>query len=306
MSVDAFLGYGLTVPDLEAGRRFYTTLGLDARERDGTLAFRCGGLPDDQVRLVEGPRKRLNHLRYGADEAGLAAVRARMAARGVAETDPPHPALGDGGGVWLRDPDGNAINVSRAEPASPRSASLAAVNAPGRYARVGVAGCPPKAPVAPYRLGHVVLQTPRLEEMLAFYRDVLGLRLSDRCPGINAFMHLPQGGDHHVIAFADDERRGFHHASFEVASVDEIGMGAQAVLEAGYRDGWGLGRHVIGANYFHYLRDPWNSLAELFCDMDRIPADGSWQPRDYPAEDAHYRWGPVPPPDFGANFEEPD
>jgi len=47
-------------------------------------------------------------------------------------------------------------------------------------------------------------------------------------------------------------------------------------------------------------------LAEYFCDIDRIPGDGSWRPTDYPAEDALYLWGPLPPAEFGANFEEPD
>lgn len=306
MAVHSFDSYALTVPDLEAGRRFYTTMGLEAGERDGALGFRCAGLDDDQVRLVEGRRKRLNHLRFGADEAGLAAIRARMRAAGADETEPPQEAPGDG--LWLRDPDGNAVNVLRHAASSrpARSASEAVVNRPGSYRRIGVPGCPPRDRVSPYRLGHVVLQTPRLEEMLAFYRDVLGLKLSDRARQIIAFMHLPHGGDHHVLAFASAERRGFHHASFEVGSIDEIGMGAQTVLEAGYRDGWGLGRHVIGANLFHYVRDPWNSMAEFYCDMDQIPADGSWQPRNYPPQDAQYRWGPHPPPDFDVNFEEPD
>ncbi|MBV9440235.1 MAG: VOC family protein [Candidatus Eremiobacteraeota bacterium] len=304
MSVHSLASYALRVPDLEAGRRFYETLGLVSNERDGILGFRCSGLDDDQVRLVEGARKRLDHLRFGADETGLGAIRARMRAAGVEEADPPHDALGDG--LWLRDPDGNAVNVRPAQHPSPRTAPERIVNSPGNYRRIGFPGCPPRGRVSPYRLGHVVLQTPQLEEMLAFYRDVLGLALSDRCQRIIAFLHVPQGGDHHVLAFASAERRGFHHASFEVGSIDEIGMGAQTVLQAGYRDGWGLGRHVIGANLFHYLRDPWNSMAEYYCDMDQIPGDGSWQPRNYPPEDAQYRWGPHPPPDFDVNFEEPD
>lgn len=302
MPVHSFLSYALTVPELEAGKQFYTTLGLAARERGEALAFRCEGLETDQVQLFEGRRKRLRFLRYGADAAELGALRERMRARGVAEIDPLDPA--DPDGVWLRDPDGNAINVRTAEPGAPRAAKVPVLNVPGNVTRVGVAGCPPRAPVAPHKLGHVVLHSPRLEQMIAFYRDVLGFRLSDRARSIIAFMHFPTGGDHHVIAFANDARRGFHHASFEVGSIDEIGMGAQAVLEAGYRDGWGLGRHVIGANFFHYVRDPWNSLAEYYCDMDRIPADGSWEPRDYPPADAQYRWGPHPPPDFDINFED--
>jgi len=304
MTVQALLSYALTVPDLEAGRRFYTTFGLLAAERDNAIALRCAGREQDQVHLVEGKLKRLNHLCFGADKGGLEDVRTRMAAKGVSESTAPHNAFG--GGLWLRDPDGNAVNV-RVEQAKPaRAAPAVVLNTPGRYSRIGAPGCPTKAPVQPYRLGHVLLHTPRLDEMIGFYGDVLGMRLSDRCGPIIAFMHVPTGGDHHVVALLSSERPGFHHASFEVGSIDQIGMGAQRVLEAGYRNGWGFGRHVIGSNFFHYVRDPWNSLAEYFCDIDQIPADGSWRPTDYAAEDALYRWGPPVPDDFGANFEEPD
>jgi catechol 2,3-dioxygenase-like lactoylglutathione lyase family enzyme len=303
MSVHSLLGYALAVPDLEAGRAFYGTFGLVPAERADVLAFRCEGRAQDQVLLVEGRRKRLHHLRFGSDEAGLAAIRARMRERGVAEIDAPHAAFA--GGLWLRDPDGQAINV-RAEAAQPwRAAPPIALNNPGHYGRSG-RGCPPRGSVRPHRLGHVLLHTPDPARMVEFYSAVLGLRLSDRVPGIIAFMHLPTGGDHHVVALLKNGRPGFHHASFEVGSVDEIGLGAQAVLGAGYRNGWGLGRHVLGSNFFHYLRDPWNSLAEYFCDIDQIPADGSWRPQDWGPEDSLYRWGPAVPPDFAANFEAAD
>lgn len=302
MTVQALLSYALTVPDLEAGRRFYTTFGLAAQEHDNALAFRCKGRDQDQVHLVEGKRKRLNHLRFGTDEAGLADVRARMAGHGIAETSAPHNAFGDG--LWLRDPDGNAVNVRLQQAQPARTAPPVVLNTPGHYSRIGAVGCPAPAAVAPHRLGHVLLHTPRLEEMMRFYGEVLGMRLSDRCGPIIAFMHLPGGGDHHVVALLSNERPGFHHASFEVSSIDAIGMGAKTVLEAGYRDGWGFGRHVIGSNFFHYVRDPWNSLAEYFCDIDQIPSDGSWRPTDYPAADALYRWGPPVPEDFAANLEE--
>jgi catechol 2,3-dioxygenase-like lactoylglutathione lyase family enzyme len=300
VSVQSLLSYALSVPDLEAGRSFYSTFGLTPIERRGTLAFRCDGREQDQVLLVEGRRKRLHHLRFGTDEAGLATIRKRIRQRGIAEEDEP---LDDfAGGLWLRDPDGNAINI-RNEPAQPwRSGNSLQINQPGHYVRFE-RGCPPRHPVRPTRLGHVLLFTPRLEQMVTFYRELLGLRLSDQVPGIISFLHLPCGGDHHVLALARDAMPGFHHASFEVESPDDIGLGAQAVLAAGYRNGWGFGRHVIGSNYFHYLRDPWMSLAEYFCDIDQIPGDGSWQPHDLGPEDALYRWGPEPPPDFIRNFE---
>lgn len=303
MAVESLLSYALTVPDVEAGRRFYTTFGLLPEERDDALAFRCEGRDQDQVFLVEGRRKRLNHLRFGTTDQGLAAIRSRMRERGVAEIDAPHNAFG--GGLWVRDPDGHDVNVRVAQPKPWRSAPRVVLNTPGHYERAG-RGCPPRHQVRPFRLGHVLLHTPDLERMIGFYTGVLGMRVSDRVPGIIAFLHLPTGGDHHVVALLADARPGFHHASFEVASPDEIGLGAQTILEAGYKNGWGFGRHVLGSNFFHYLRDPWNSLAEYFCDIDQIPADGSWKAEDHEPADALYRWGPPVPVDFGTNFEEAD
>ena len=300
MAVQSLLSYALTVPDVEAGRKFYTTFGLLPRDSGNALAFRCEGREQDQVLLVEGRAKRLNHLRFGTDAAGLAAIRRRMREQAVPEIDAPHNAFG--GGLWLADPDGHPVNVREEAARPPRKAGLFTVNTPGHYARSG-RGCPPRHGVRPVRLGHVLLHTPDLERMVGFYTGVLGLRLTDRVPGIIAFMHLAHGGDHHVVALLHDARPGFHHASFEVESPDEIGMGAQAVIGAGYRNGWGFGRHVLGSNFFHYVRDPWMSMAEYFCDIDQIPGDGSWRPGDHPPEDALYRWGPPVPEDFGRNYE---
>lgn len=303
MAVQSLLSYALTVPDLEEGRRFYTTFGLNPGERENALAFRCEGRDQDQVFLVEGRKKRLNHLRFGTDESGLADVRARMKDLGLAQIDAPHKAFG--GGLWLRDPNGNAINIRLEQPKPWRSGEPVSMNVPGHYGRRG-RGCPPGHQVRPHRLGHVLLHAPDLDGTIAFYTGVLGMRLSDRVPGIIAFMHVAAGGDHHVVALLKDPRPGFHHASFEVGSVDEIGLGAQNMLGTGYKNGWGLGRHVIGSNYFHYLRDPWNSLAEYFCDIDQIPGDGSWKAEDQVAGDALYRWGPPVPEDFGRNYESAD
>jgi catechol 2,3-dioxygenase-like lactoylglutathione lyase family enzyme len=303
MAVQSLLSYALTVPDLAAGHKFYSTFGLLPSEHDGVLAFRCDGRAQDQVFLVEGKKKRLNHLRFGSDDSGIAKIRARLKERGLPEIDAPHNAFG--GGLWTQDPDGHPVNVRGEQPQPWRVLKDPfIVNTPGHYKRQG-RGAPKRHDVKPHRLGHVLLHTPNLEAMTKFYRDVLGMRVTDRVPGIIAFLHLPGGGDHHVIALLDDQRPGFHHASFEVGSPDEIGLGAQKILGAGYKNGWGFGRHVLGSNFFHYLRDPWNSMAEYFCDIDQIPGDGSWKAEEHPAEDSLYLWGPEPG-EFGANFEQPD
>ena len=71
----------------------------------------------------------------------------------------------------------------------------------------------------------------------------------------------------------------------------------------GYTQGWGLGRHVLGSNYFHYIRDPWGSYSEYSCDMDYIPAGERWPAADHEADDAFYVWGPKPPADWTHNHE---
>ena len=140
-----------------------------------------------------------------------------------------------------------------------------------------------------------------LGRQVDFYTNVLGMKLSDRCPGIIAFMRCTP--DHHNLALLASDGPGFHHGSFEVGSVDEIAMGAQRAHDAGISPGWGLGRHVIGSNFFYYVRDPWGSWAEYFHDIDHIPETCAWEPRDFAPEDALYRWGPPVPEDFGRNRE---
>ncbi|MCI0996999.1 hypothetical protein HWD95_24130 [Pseudomonas corrugata] len=82
-------------------------------------------------------------------------------------------------------------------------------------------------------------------------------------------------------------------------------MGSKQMIERGYRRAWGLGRHVLGANYFYYVRDPWGSHAEYSADMDYIPIDLDWSGTDQAVEDAMYLWGPDVPEDFVTNFELP-
>jgi len=127
------------------------------------------------------------------------------------------------------------------------------------------------------------------------------MKLSDRSRDIIAFLRCTT--DHHNLALLTSAAPGFHHGSFEVGSVDEIGTGAVRMADRGWQPGWGLGRHVIGSNFFYYIRDPWGSFAEYFYDLDYIPEGCAWASRDFPPEDSLYLWGPPVPPDFGENKE---
>ncbi len=73
----------------------------------------------------------------------------------------------------------------------------------------------------------------------------------------------------------------------------------------GHAHGWGVGRHVLGSNYFYYVRDPWGSWAEYSYGIDFIPADVEWPAADHAPEDSFYLWGPAVPEDFIVNRESP-
>jgi catechol 2,3-dioxygenase-like lactoylglutathione lyase family enzyme len=82
--------------------------------------------------------------------------------------------------------------------------------------------------------------------MTGFYTDVLGLRVSDRIHGLVTFLNAGPG-DHHIFGFIAGRHPGFHHASFEVPSIDAIALGADRMRGRGRDAGWGLGRHTIGS-----------------------------------------------------------
>jgi hypothetical protein len=136
-----------------------------------------------------------------------------------------------------------------------------------------------------------------------FYEAVLGVRLSDKSQDIIAFTHGRHGSDHHLIAFAKSSAPGFHHSSWDVPGIEEVGQGGDQMAKAGYRLGWGTGRHVLGSNYFHYVQDPWGSFAEYSADIDYVPAGSRWAGDDWPPEDSLYLWGPDVPEIFLTNTE---
>ncbi len=305
--IKSLLHVGIFVPDLNVGKKFYELFGLESREVGNHIVFRCPGRPQDQIRLIQGSKKRLAYLSLGTDAAGMEKMLGKLSESKVA-VHRKAPFDLDLEGVWFQDPLGDWLNVQIAEPALSEVASPPEINAHGRYRRAGRA-CTPDSigkRAQPLRLGHVIKFSPDVEKSTAFYTAVLGLKVSDRALDVLAFLRGSAGGDHHIIAFAKSSHTGLHHMSFEVRDIDEIEIGAQTLINAGYKDGFGLGRHVGGSNYFHYIRDPWGSLVEYFWDIDVIPEDdSSWVPLDVSPENLTAVWANTPPPlEFTVNYEE--
>lgn len=301
MGITGLLGFGLAVPSVTEAADYYTAFGLETHDHADALAMRCAGRDQDQITLVEGPRKRLAYMSFSYDADGLEGLRQRLAERGIDECDPLPGVPGDG--FWFRDPDGVLVNIRTGQPAPPRKEPATELNVAGHYDRIDVARFDQvsrqrEAGVQPRRMGHTILFTPDIEAAERFYREVLGFRLSDRNPGIVTFLNSGPG-DHHVFGFAASTHSGLHHTSFEVADVDEIVLGAQRMADRGYTMSWGLGRHTMGSNLFHYIRDPWGSWTEYFSDIDQITED--WVGREWDVPPAV--WCPMMPESFVTNLE---
>jgi len=290
--------FSLIVPDLAVAQAFYRNFGLDARVEGDELALYNFGDTHRWAAMTEGKTKRLARLSFGIFEDDLPQFRARLSQLGL----PLLPAPDGGNSIWFQDMDGNQVELRVAEKSSANektgfAMSSSPAGVPGAMLRSQI------RPILPRRMSHVAIFTRDVGKAIEFYANVLGMRLSDRSGGGVAFLHGPHGSDHHMLALVASDAPGFHHCSWDVGSVNDVGLGAQQMADKGFAAGWGLGRHVLGSNYFFYVRDPWGSYSEYSADMDYIPADKDWQAGDHDVADAMYLWAPKPPEDFITNFE---
>jgi catechol 2,3-dioxygenase-like lactoylglutathione lyase family enzyme len=296
-SIDHF---ALEVPSLSEASRFFSAFGLHVTEARDCLELRTHWQDHVWTRVYEGARKRLAYLSLGCYPEELPGLDEQLRAAGA--RDASGATYTSSEGIWYLDLDGNLLQVK----VSPKMTPSGIASRSESSRRAGARGVQPRKDaqqVRPRRLSHAVMFTPDMERAVGFYRDALGIRLSDRSHDAVVFMHGRHGSDHHLIALVGSSARGWHHSAWDVASVDDVGAGAEQMRTAGYLAGWGLGRHALGSNYFHYVRDPWGSFAEYSAEMDFVPAGAQWPAADHPPEDSMYLWGPALPADFVRNTE---
>lgn len=138
-------------------------------------------------------------------------------------------------------------------------------------------------PVPPgTRIGHVHLKVSDLNRSLAFYRDVLGFTVTQRC-GTQA-VFLSAGGYHHHIGLNTWESAGgsppppgttgLFHTAILYASRADLADALRRVLNAGIMLD-GASDH--GVSEALYLRDPDENGVELYWDrpQDQWPRDAA-------------------------------
>jgi catechol 2,3-dioxygenase-like lactoylglutathione lyase family enzyme len=281
----------LGVPDVAAVSGFYTEFGL-SETAPAVFATADGG---DQLRIVQRPYRQLVEYALRAEnDDDLARISANAAAHGI------DVQRHDDGSISMIEPVvGVRARVAVRPKVVPVPFESPTMNTPGHSVRPG-----DRAPAIfdtgsarPRKLGHVLYATPDITASMDFLTKVLGFHVSDTSAGIIAFLRCSE--DHHNVGLVNAPLPFFHHSSWMVNDVDEIGKGAQSLLAVDPdRSVWGLGRHFLGSNLFWYFRDPAGNYAEYYADLDQIPNPAEWEARDWTPDKSLSAWGPPVPREF--------
>lgn len=264
----------LLTPQPERLVDFYQgVMGMPA-ERVAPDLWVCSA-PERTLLIAPGasPALRLGAYRLESPD-GLAAMRRHLGRRGIATGPSPTPLLG-GDAFSFADPDGNTLVFGHDLPASRTRAN-------GQS----------RAPAG--RLQHLVLASDEPEALARFYRDAVGLPISDQVLHQGALMAcwLRTDSEHHSLAVFRARRPGLrldHHA-YEVRDWLVIRDWADHFARHGVKLVWGPGRHGPGNNLFVMVHDPDGNLVEISAELEVIAGDrpaGTW-----PHEESTFnKWG---------------
>lgn len=128
----------------------------------------------------------------------------------------------------------------------------------------------------PLGMGHAVLHVDDPENLLPFYRDLLGFRISDygHVPMTFYFLHI--NGRHHSFALIGTGKQGFHHFMVEYTNLDDVGQGLDLGQKA-QRVAYTLGRHTNDWMTSWYAHTPSGFFVESGWG-GRIIDPETWQP----------------------------
>ena len=283
---------GYAVTDLAAEAAFYRgTWGLkDAGEKDGMLHFAAQGHDElYAVRLRQSDVQRIDIITLAADSAAdVDALHAKVAAYGCQIVFAPRQldTLGGGYGFRFFSKDGLPFEISSDVARGP-SRELT------RWEGI------------PQKISHIVLHSPDHQEMVRFFTDVLGFRISDWLGDFMCFLRCNQW--HHRIALLPGPPC-LNHVAYDMLGVDDMMRGIHRLKQQGTDIRWGPGRHTAGNNTFSYFTTPAGFAVEYTAELEEVD-DATWEAQVHvPAPLVMDQWGigtggpqtmPHPSPDKG-------
>jgi len=291
MPAIARLGYlGFEASDLGAWERFALEvmgLGLSERGADGSLVLR---LDDQAQRIVvhPGAADDLAYVGFEVDnQHALRALAQTLSASGykVTEGKPESARARRVARLFqLEDPSGVPVELFCGPERAGKPFHSDAV--PSGFV-TGDEG-----------LGHLVLVAREAAANDQFYRELLGMRLSDRiqtelAPGLSldiTFLHA--NPRHHTVAFTEAPLpKRIHHFMLELGALEDVGHAHDRCLDAGVPIANTLGQHPNDGMFSFYARTPSGFLVEIGWGGRKVD-DATWEVRTY---DRLSTWGHRPP-----------
>ncbi len=279
MNVTHLRYVAIATPEFERSRTFFTAawgLRESGAVVDGTAFLQTQSAEPFQLALCTGPERKIERIAFGLPSRSDVDAAARSLDRaGVPALDPPHELSTPGHGYGFRflDPDNRCVELS---------ADVAA----------GTAG---DAGPVPQKLAHVVVNTPDIDRATAFYRDLMGFKISDWSEHQMSFLRC--NPEHHSIAFNAAPHAAYNHTSWAMGSIDELFRAQGRVRAFGSPLMWGTGRHGPGSQVFNYFIEPSGYVVELIADGIEIADDAAWQPHVWERKPEFMDlWGTSGPP----------
>jgi catechol 2,3-dioxygenase-like lactoylglutathione lyase family enzyme len=276
------------VSDLDECVRFFTDFGLAplqddkpgarfATQTEQVVELRDATDPDLPPSVEAGPT--IREIVWGVDTAeALDELTARLAAD--------REVLSGDGEVHTVDESGFGLGLTVSQP-KPWAEDYPGLNRSGSVNRWNTPLDHPGR-IRPIRLCHVALNIPKAgqDEAVALYTERLGFSPSERVKEVGQFLRAPGDSDHHTLLLGHRaDRASVNHTAYEVATVDEVIVGANDMIDAGWHEARKLGRHTVGSNYFRFIHAPCGGRVEFASDMDRV--DDSYGPRDHEVTPPH-------------------
>jgi 2,3-dihydroxy-p-cumate/2,3-dihydroxybenzoate 3,4-dioxygenase len=152
------------------------------------------------------------------------------------------------------------------------------------------------------RLGHVVFETNKFDELFDFFVNTLNFAVSDfsgREVGW-AWLRAFPNPLHHSIGITKGEENKMNHLAYNVVEVDDIGKQLVKLKNHHVPILFGPGRHHPSGSIFLYFADPDGLSIEYSHGMEQFPEEGPREPRRLePSKETLDEWGGSPEPNFG-------
>jgi 2,3-dihydroxybiphenyl 1,2-dioxygenase len=249
----------------------YATNWLGMQAVDSGTGVRTFRMDDRKQRLAIDQSMPAGQRYFGwevVDAAALDVLAGRLEAAGVAVKREP-ASLADQrfvtGLISFSDPSGNRLEAFHGGQVA---------DTPFRPGR-SISGFR----TGPQGMGHAVLMVTDMDASLAFYRDLLGFRISDYVvkPITAYFLHV--NARHHSLALFQAPQTGMHHLMVELYSFDDVGQGYDIALGERERVVATLGRHPNDLVTSFYMHTPSDILIEYGWGGLEVD-DATWQPQE--------------------------